>query len=97
MLNEINQSQKIFYDSTYVRGFPGGTSGKDSTCRCRRCKRHRFNPWVGKTSRRRKWQPLQYSCLGNPTGRGDGRATDHRVTELDTTEETESSRSTEVR
>ena len=24
MLNEINQSQKIFYDSTYVRGFPGG-------------------------------------------------------------------------
>jgi len=49
MLNEINQSQKIFYDSTYVRGFPGGTSGKDSTCQCRRRKRHRFNPWVGKT------------------------------------------------
>ena len=23
-------------------------SGKESACHCRRCKRHRFNPWVGK-------------------------------------------------
>ena len=28
-----------------------------NTCRCRRCKRHRFDPWVGKTPWRRKWQP----------------------------------------
>ena len=28
--------------------FPGGASGKASTCQCRRCKRHRFDPWVGK-------------------------------------------------
>ena len=25
------------------RGFPGGASGKQSTCQCRRCKRHRFS------------------------------------------------------
>ena len=31
-----------------ARSFPG------SPCECRR---HRFNPWVGKTSWRRKWQP----------------------------------------
>ena len=28
--------------------FPGGTSGKESACQCRRCKRHDFNPWIGK-------------------------------------------------
>ena len=29
-------------------GFPGSTSDKESTCQCRRCKRHRFYPWFGK-------------------------------------------------
>ena len=38
-------------------GFPGGTSGKNSTCQCRRCKSHSFYPWVGKVPWRRKWQP----------------------------------------
>ena len=27
-------------------GFPGGASGKEPTCQCRRCKRHGFDPWV---------------------------------------------------
>ena len=27
------------------------------TCQCRRHKRHVFDPWVGKNSWRRKWQP----------------------------------------
>ena len=31
--------------------------GKESACQCRRCRRHRFDPWVGKTPWRRKWQP----------------------------------------
>jgi len=34
------------YGST--QGFPDGTVGKESACQCRRCKRHRFDPWVGK-------------------------------------------------
>ena len=29
-------------------GFPGGTSGKEPVCHCRRCKRHEFDPWVRK-------------------------------------------------
>ena len=37
--------------------FSGGASGKEPTCQCRRCKRFRFNPWVGKISWRRAWQP----------------------------------------
>ena len=31
--------------------------GKESSCQCRRCKRCRFNPWVGKIPWRRAWQP----------------------------------------
>ena len=37
--------------------FLGGTSSKELTCPCRRFKRHRFNPWVGKIPWRRAWQP----------------------------------------
>ena len=37
-------------------GFPGDGSGKES-CQCRRCKRCRFNAWVGEMTWRRKWQP----------------------------------------
>ena len=49
-------------------GFPGGASGKEPSCRCRR---HKFNLWVKKISWRREWQsPLEYSCLENPTDRG---------------------------
>ena len=44
-------------------------------------------PRVGKTPWRRKWQPLQYSCLGNPMDRGAWRATAHGATELDMTEQ----------
>ena len=35
------------------RGFPGGTSGKEISCQCRR---FRFNPWVWKIPWRREWQ-----------------------------------------
>ena len=38
-------------------GFPGGTSGKESACECRRHKRHGFDPWVRKIPWRRKRQP----------------------------------------
>ena len=31
-----------------VLGFPGGTSGKESACQCRRHERCSFDPWVGK-------------------------------------------------
>ena len=31
-----------------IMGLPRWLSGKESTCQRRRCKRRRFNPWVGK-------------------------------------------------
>ena len=38
-------------------GLPRGASGKESACQCRRHKRHRFDPWVGKIPWKMKWQP----------------------------------------
>jgi len=37
-------------------GFSGGSNGKESACQCRRYKRLRFNPWVGKIPWRRAGQ-----------------------------------------
>ena len=37
-------------------GFPGGTSGKEPACQCRKHKRWEFDPWVRKISGSRKWQ-----------------------------------------
>ena len=39
-------------------GFPGGTSGQEPACQCRRHKRDGFDPWVGKIPWRRAWQPI---------------------------------------
>ena len=33
---------------------PGGASGKESACQCRKYKRRRLDPWVGKIPWRRK-------------------------------------------
>ena len=38
-------------------GFPRWCSGKESACRCRKCKRRGFSPWMGKIPWNRKWQP----------------------------------------
>ena len=48
--------------------FPGGTSGKEPACQCRRCKRRRFNPWVGKIPWRRAWQPTLVFLPGESHG-----------------------------
>ena len=38
-----------------------------------------FDPWVGKIPAEGTGDPLRYSCLETPTGRGAWRATVHRV------------------
>ena len=58
------------------------------TCQCRRHKRCRFSPWVGKVLWRRAWQPTPVSCLENSMDRGAWWATVHCVTESDMTEAT---------
>ena len=46
-------------------GFPGGASGKEPACQCRRC---RFDPWIGKILCRRKWQPTPVFLPGESHG-----------------------------
>ena len=74
------------------RGFPGGASGKEPACRCRRCKRRRFSTWVQKICWRTASQStpvfLPGESLGQrslagyspyPMDRGAWQTTVHRV------------------
>ena len=56
------------HSHSQLEGFPGGTSGKGPACQCRRHKRCRFNPWVGKSPRRRAWQPAPVFLPGESHG-----------------------------
>ena len=51
-----------------VCGLPGGANGKESSCQCRRLRRHKFNPWVGKICWRKKWQPTAAFLPGKSHG-----------------------------
>ena len=57
-------------------GVPGGASGKEPACQCRR-----YEMWVrslcGRPPGEGHGNPLRYSCLKNPTDRGAWRATVH--------------------
>ena len=67
------------------RAFPGGTSGKEPACQYRRCKRHRFDPQVGKTPWRRKWQPTPVYLPGESRGERGLAGSVHGVTDSDMT------------
>ena len=67
------------YAYVFIMGFPGGASGKEPACQCRRLKRRRFDPWVRKIPGEGHSNPLQYSCLENPMDRGAWVATVHGV------------------
>ena len=60
-------------------GLPGGGSGKEPTCQCKRSKRRGFDPWVRKMPRRRAGLPTPVFLLGE-SHRGAWWATIHRVT-----------------
>ena len=49
-------------------GLPRWHSGKASACQCRRHRRCRFNPWVGKISWRKKRQPTPVFLPGKSHG-----------------------------
>ena len=58
---KINKETHTLNDTIDQAGtfvsFPGGPSGKEPTCQCRRSKRPKFSPWVGKIPWRRAWKP----------------------------------------
>jgi len=69
--------------------FPGGASGKESTCQYRRLKGHGFDPWVGKIPWRRAFQPIPVFLPGeSDRQRGLVGYSPSGHKELDTTEAT---------
>ena len=50
--------------------FPGGASGEESACQCRRCKRCGLDTQLGRCPGVGNGNPLQCSCLENPMDRG---------------------------
>ena len=58
---------------------PGGASGKEPACQCRRSKKLGLIPGLGRSSGGRHGNPLQYSYLENPRVREIWWATVHRV------------------
>ena len=49
--------------------FPDGTSGKEATCQCVRCKKRRLDLWVGKIPWRREGQPTPLFLPGKSCGK----------------------------
>ena len=70
--------QSLTSASVIIRGFPGGSDGKESACNARDlCSL----PGLGRSRREGNGNPLQYSCLENPRDREIWRATVHGVIE----------------
>ena len=63
---EFRRETEIKTSVKSVLGFPWWLSGKESTCQCRRC---RFEPWVGRTLWKKKWQPIPVFLPGKSHGR----------------------------
>ena len=61
---------------------------KNPSVNAGRCKRHGFDPWVGKIPWRGAQQPIPVFSLENSMDRGAWWAVVHRVAELDMTEMT---------
>ena len=64
-LNRVGHDRN---DLAAAVGFPGGTSGKEPACQCRRPKSGRFDPWVRKIPWRRAWQSTPVFLLGESYG-----------------------------
>ena len=58
-------SMDIWFQVSTPLGFPDYSSGEEPDCQCRR---PGFNPWVGKISWRRKWQPTPVLLPGKSHG-----------------------------
>ena len=62
--NKLQQKINVYL----TLGFPGGASGIEPTCQCKRHKRCRCDPWVRKIPWRKAWQPTALFLSGEPHG-----------------------------
>ena len=52
----------------FIVGLSKWFCGKESTCQCRRRKRLKFDPWLGKIPWRKAWQPIPVFLPGESHG-----------------------------
>ena len=64
------------------RGFPGGSVVKNPPANKADARDTGSTPGSGRSPGERNGNPLQGSCLGNPTDQGAWRATVHEVTRI---------------
>ena len=67
-MRERVSKEKITWACMYTMGFPGGSSGKEFICQCRRHKRSGIDPWVRKIPWKRAWQPTPEFLPGESHG-----------------------------
>ena len=79
VLSEKQALKNISCYYSFCWGFPGGTSGKEPVCQCRRHKTQGSIPGSGRSPVGGHGNPLQYSCLENPKDRRARWATVHGV------------------
>ena len=78
-----NRIPTLFIDKLKTRWTSPWLSSKDPpACQCRR---HRFDPWLGKIPWRRKWQPTPAFLPGKSTDRGACQSTVHGLAESNAT------------
>ena len=77
--------ERYFYSTFHTQfGFPGGASGQEPAASPGDGRDGGLIPGWGRSPGVGNGNPLQYSCLGNSTDRGDWRATVHGVAKSQT-------------
>ena len=64
----LDEKEKLWQGRATWMGFPGDVNGKEPTCQCRKCKKLRFDPWIGKILWKRVWQPTPEFLPGEAHG-----------------------------
>ena len=67
MIEQLNRTE-LYIHCLLSLHIPGGVSGKEPTCQCRRHKRCWFDPWVRTIPWRRAWQPTPVFLPGESHG-----------------------------
>ena len=71
IVHEVAKSQTRLSDFNFhltSLGFPGGASGQEPTCQCRRCLRQALHPWIRKIPWRRAQQSAPVFLPGESYG-----------------------------
>ena len=64
----LDEKEKLWQGRATWMGFPGDVNGKEPTCQCRKRKKLRFDPWIGKILWKRVWQPTPEFLPGEAHG-----------------------------